>query len=146
MKPIQWKLHIHPINLIFATLSLWRGERWLKHFWSIIQHNSKINYYSYKLSYYLKNCVYLIFNPKTKKVIIGSTSSTIYSRFKQHLAGKTDNLSKQAAHYIQNLGIEQWIIIPLEHLHNSTQQTRYIAEGKWARLFKNYLIDRKSVV
>jgi hypothetical protein len=80
-------------------------------------------------------------NPKTKKVIVGSTSSTIYDRFKKHLTGRTDNLSHRAAHYITNLGIEKWIILPLEYHYNNSTLTRYQSEGKWANFFRNHLIN-----
>jgi len=120
---------------------MWRGERWLKYIWSTISQYTNLDIQDYSLSYYLQNNTYIMFNAKTKKVIIGSTSGSIYDRFKQHLSGKTDNLSKKAANYIINLGIEQWIILPLQHLTEKSTSKLYQLEGKWANLFKNFLIN-----
>jgi hypothetical protein len=80
-----------------------------------------------------------MFNTLTKRMVVGSTSSTIYSRFKSHLTGRVDNLSRRAANYIVNKGPHLWIILPIEYLSSKLQQ--YESEGRWARVFLNYLIN-----
>ena len=86
-----------------------------------------------------KCCVYIMFNLKTKRAIVGSTSRTIYDRFKEHLKGSFDKLSRRAANYIMNLGIEHWIIIPLETNIEKTKLKE--KEGIWAKIFSHLLIN-----
>ena len=80
-----------------------------------------------------------MFNLETKKIIIGSTSNTIYQRAQSHLKGKVDSISKRAAHYILQRGTEKWIIMPIEYIQDKDQQ--FYQEGHWARQFKTYLVN-----
>lgn len=80
-----------------------------------------------------------MFNCSTKKMIVGSTSATIFERFKSHLLGHSDKISKNAAKYVKRLGLENWIIIPVTYETN--ENIRRTLEGYWARRLKDYIIN-----
>ena len=72
-------------------------------------------------------------------MIIGSTSGNIYQRFAKHISGRVDNLSKKAARYVVDTGIQHWIILHIGYSNDRKQL--YEWEGIWAKRFKNYLIN-----
>lgn len=138
-KRINWKTGVHIVNTLRAMLSMWRGERWIKHIWTLIQHKLDQNLYHLKQAYNKRGVVYLMYNTLTKKMVVGSTSANMYQRYAQHIRGRVDNLSRKAANYIINKGVQVWIIIPLEYSNSRT--TLYQLEGVWARKLRAYLIN-----
>lgn len=131
---IKWIKQIHTFNTIQVILSLWCGENWIKFIWN----NSYTNLENILKATTLKSCVYLMFNLHTKRIIIGSTSRNIYTRFSSHLRGQYDKISRRAANYIVNRGIENWLIIPLE---TGIVKENLKVQGYWARIFKHLLIN-----
>lgn len=138
-KPIKWKNIVHPINCLRAFISQWRGEKWIKQIWRWLHTKLEDNPQFLHQAYNKKGTTYLMFNTITKKMIIGSTGGNLYQRFAKHISGRVDNLSKKAARYVLEKGIEKWIIMPIEYSDN--RQTLYKWEGIWAKRFKNYLIN-----
>lgn len=136
---VNWKTHVHRLNCIRILLATWRGEKWIKYIWK----NTNVYWNTIIQSSFLKYTVYLIFNTDTKRMIVGSTTRTIYDRLQSHLRGKADNLSKKAAHYILQRGPSNWICLPLESLPIQQHNKKLLeeAEGKWARIFNDYLIN-----
>lgn len=81
-----------------------------------------------------------MFNLQTKRMIVGSTSNTMYSRFKSHLKGDANSIGKRAANYITEHNPTSWMILLLEQINNGKSNLRK-AEAYWQRQFKDYLIN-----
>lgn len=138
-KRIDWKRTVHSLNFLRIFYSLWRGERWIKHIWLTLSHLQHLTWDHFLKSYSTKGVVYLLFNTTTKKMVVGSTSQSMFIRFRSHLTGRVDNISRRAANYITNLGTHQWIILPLEYV--PSKQLLHKQEGLWARRFRDFLIN-----
>lgn len=106
-KPIKWKNIVHPINCLRAFISQWRGEKWIKQIWRWLHTKLEDNPQFLHQAYNKKGTTYLMFNTITKKMIIGSTGGNLYQRFAKHISGRVDNLSKKAARYVLEKGIEK---------------------------------------
>ena len=71
-----------------------------------------------------------MFNTLTKKMIVGSTSDTIYKRFNRHLSGRVDNLSKKVSNYVKHKGPHLWMITTLAFSDNQMNSTNLREYGQ----------------
>ena len=67
-------------------------------------------------------------------MIVGSTSGTMYTRFKSHLKGDANSIGKKAANYITEHNPASWMILLLEQINNGKKNLRK-AEAYWQRQF-----------
>lgn len=105
-----------------------------------LTHINSSNFHNFwKDIYKTKGVVYVMCNCTTKKLIVGSISSNVFTRFKSHIKERVDRLQYKAAMYVRNLDIHSWIIFPVAVSKN--ENSRKIMEGWWARQLKSYIIN-----
>ena len=130
---INWKL-VYTLQEAMSKWAMWRKEKWIQRLYRL----SKVDL-DKENQLIVQSCVYVIFNVKTKKVYVGSTTRNIKTRYREHYHGAKNFKSGGAYSYIRMIGFHNWIMIPVEKVDTIACST---LKGK-AKLFRKWMEMRK---
>ena len=92
---------------------------------------------------YSESKIYKIVNSKTNLCYIGSTTNTLFNRFKSHLHSYNNGNLTTTAKKLFDIDVNSCSIELLQNYACNNRRELHLQEGKFIKLFQPYVVNKK---